>query len=119
MRFKSVTVLPTTRDRCNISSERSYVARRRNEAKMGTADLLHASVQYIECNERFDLSRQNLQIKTIVIFFNEYPLARSWQVIYNTSHFIGICRKLHLYQYEHSPLADLIMVSNDKKCVCF
>ena len=46
-------MLPTARHRCN-SSLKGAVLPGRNDAVMGSANLLHASVHYSEYNERFD-----------------------------------------------------------------
>ena len=51
---KSNTVLPTASHRCDISSK-GAVLPRRNDAEMGPANSLHASVYYIEYNKRLGL----------------------------------------------------------------
>ena len=53
LRFKSDTVLPTARHRCDISSK-GAVLPGRNDAEMGPDNSLHASAYYSEYNERLD-----------------------------------------------------------------
>ena len=51
---KSNTVLPMARHRCDISLK-GAVLTERNDAEMDLTNSLHASMYYIEYNERFDL----------------------------------------------------------------
>ena len=62
---KSNTVLSTARHRCNISSK-GAVLLGRNDAEMGLANSLHASVYCSECNERFDLTTVCCMFKQIM-----------------------------------------------------
>ena len=55
MPVKSDTVLPTARDRCDISSK-GAVLPWRNDAEMGPANSLHTSAYYSEYNKRFDFN---------------------------------------------------------------
>ena len=51
---KSDTVLPSTRHRCEISSNKALLPVH-NGAELGPANSLYASAYYSEYNERFDL----------------------------------------------------------------
>ena len=57
-RFKSDTVLPTARHRCDIFSK-GTVSPGRNDAEMAPTNLLHVSAYYSEYNERFDFNLIN------------------------------------------------------------
>ena len=51
---KSITVFPTARHRCDISSKVAVLPGH-NDAEMGPANSLHASAYYSDYNQKFDL----------------------------------------------------------------